>query len=108
MECGMSMCRRKPVLLFLTATAIVTLSACMPSTGGHNNIDREILWVQTAAEFEALALQAYGAASDDLDKFIADSTWSALPHQHDAADLPGKGFKLRRLPEGYAPQSPRD
>ena len=51
-------------------------------------IDRGIAWVRTAAEFEALALQAYGNATEDLDKMIADKSWSALPWQENAEDLP--------------------
>jgi len=79
--------RRIKFVLFLLAV-VVTLSACVPSPDGHNGIDRGVLWVRNSAEFEALALQTYSAASDDLEKFIADPTWSALPHQNDAADLP--------------------
>lgn len=52
------------------------------------HVDRGVLWVRTAAEFEALSLQAYRAASDDLSRFVADTSWSALPGQKDAAALP--------------------
>jgi acid phosphatase len=44
--------------------------------------------VLTAAEFEALCLQAYRAASEFLQPAVADSNWSALPGQSDAGKLP--------------------
>jgi len=51
-------------------------------------IDSGIQWVRTAAEFDALSLQAYRAATDALENKIADKSWSALPDQADAADKP--------------------
>ncbi len=50
--------------------------------------DLAIFWVKHAAEFRALSLQAYGSAERHLDEFIADTSWSALPGQDDAAHLP--------------------
>src|SRR5690606_34740903 len=50
--------------------------------------DLGILWVRDSAEYRALSLQAYGAAAEDLDGLLGDKTWSALPHQADAHDLP--------------------
>lgn len=47
-----------------------------------------VQWVLTAAEFEALCLQAYRAASDFLEAAISDTGWSALPGQTDANALP--------------------
>ena len=52
------------------------------------SIDDGIRWVRTAAEFEALALQTYRAAAEDLDKFVEDTSWSALPTQKNAHHLP--------------------
>ncbi len=45
-------------------------------------------WVATAAEYDALTLQAYHDATRNLDALIADSNWSALPSQENAAELP--------------------
>lgn len=45
-------------------------------------------WVRTAAEFEALSLQAYRAAGNFLPTAIGDEGWSALPGQADAAGKP--------------------
>jgi acid phosphatase len=50
--------------------------------------DLGILWVRDSAEYRALALQAYGAAAEDLRRLIDDRSWSALPRQSDAHDLP--------------------
>jgi len=47
-----------------------------------------VSWVDTAAEYEALALQAYRAATEDLAAKLADLSWSAIPGQDDAAGLP--------------------
>jgi acid phosphatase len=73
---------------FFGAVTVVLICACAPADHSADAPDRSVRWVQTAAEFEALALQAYRAAHEDLDKFIADTSWSALPDQHDATALP--------------------
>lgn len=48
------------------------------------------LWVQSAAEYEAAALQAYAAARVALDEGLADPTWTAAVEQEgtDYASLP--------------------
>lgn len=78
--------KKEWVLLALVYS--LALPGCMPLSDGSKKIDNSILWVQSSAEYEALALQAYSEASDDLGKFVANSAWSALPGQQDAADLP--------------------
>jgi len=45
-------------------------------------------WIQNAAEYQALSLQVYQAATDALPGYIADTSWSALPGQDNVADLP--------------------
>lgn len=50
--------------------------------------DLGIAWVRSAAEYEALALQAYGEATRDLPQLLANTAFSALPSQLDAQDLP--------------------
>ena len=74
------------ILAFIVTIQIV--SACKPASVGSKEIDRGVLWVRSSAEFEALTLQAYRAASDDLHKFVDDTSWSALPGQQSAAELP--------------------
>lgn len=70
--------------LLLAGCSLTDDSASAP----ERQVDGGILWVHSAAEFEALSLQAYRAATEDLDKFIADTSWSALPDQRDADELP--------------------
>lgn len=43
--------------------------------------DLGIAWVRTSAEYKAAAMQAYSAATEDLDEMIANEDWSALPSQ---------------------------
>lgn len=50
--------------------------------------DYGVAWVNHSAEFEALARQAYATATHDLDGLIADTSFSALPSQQDADNLP--------------------
>ena len=73
---------RKTVLL----CSVALLAACAHQE--DNTPHPGIRWVQTAAEFDALSLQAYRTAARQLDTKIADTSWSALPYQTDAADLP--------------------
>ena len=75
----------------LMASGFLGLASC-----AHESVAPEanpephpgILWVRDSAEYRALALQAYGAASADLQRFIDDRSWSALPDQANADDLP--------------------
>lgn len=69
-------------------TAIVGLAACAQSPREIATPDKGIAWVESAAEYRALAKQAYNAATALLDTAIADATWSALPDQTDADQLP--------------------
>lgn len=79
--------------MIIKTTTILSISvlftACAaPSPPHHEHTDLGILWVRNAAEWEALALQAYAAATEDLPRLLADATFSALPDQTGAADLP--------------------
>ncbi len=72
--------------------SLLLLSGCATSTTDSATSPAEpelgLLWVKHAAEYQALSLQAYGAASKDLPRFLADTSWSALPDQVDAGHLP--------------------
>ena len=72
--------------LFALSLSAACASGC--ATPEPVIIDSGVQWVRTAAEFDALSLQAYRAATDALDAKIADKTWSALPYQADAGDKP--------------------
>jgi acid phosphatase len=85
---GETMFRITAISLLAAALAVLSLTGCTTVDTNETEIDLGIQWVRSAAEYEALSLQAYGAATNDLQKFIADTSWSALPGQTDAAELP--------------------
>jgi acid phosphatase len=71
----------------LLAGSSAMLASCNKTTEpeeAHGGIQ----WVLSAAEFDALCLQAYKAASNFLEPALTDRTWSALPDQSHAEDLP--------------------
>ncbi len=68
-------------------------AASAPGTGTpprtYENLDAT-LWLQTAVEFHASALQAYRLAQEQLDRALADPAWKAAIEQQaqDVAGLP--------------------
>ena len=65
-------------------------SATAPATAtaGHENLNA-VLWMQTALEFEASAIQAYRLAQVQLDSALASPQWSAaIEQQGDPSKLP--------------------
>jgi 5'-nucleotidase (lipoprotein e(P4) family) len=77
---------RTESLLAGLAAAALGGCAAQPSVAPGDNPG--LRWVESAAEYRALALQAYGAAAEDLPRMLEDPSWSALPRQQDAGDLP--------------------
>lgn len=73
----------------VTAAAPAAAVAPAPPVGSREGL-LATLWVQSAAEYEAAALQAYAAARVALDAALADPTWTAAPEQEgaDYASLP--------------------
>ena len=72
--------------LFLAAGLLAACAAApKPAPAGT---ELGLLWVKRAAEYKALSLQAYGTATRDLQRFVDDTSWSALPGQTDAEALP--------------------
>lgn len=73
-------------------TAIDTTAAPPPvSATGRDTHEQlhAVLWVQTAAEYRALALQAFNLAGQMMDRALADRTWTAATEQTgDFAALP--------------------
>ena len=51
-------------------------------------VDMGLQWVKHAAEYRAITRQVYGRATAALPGFIEDTSWSALPQQQNAEDLP--------------------
>lgn len=58
------------------------------STADVTEPDLGVAWVRTSAEFDAISLQVYQAATKALEEKIADRSWSALPDQSGADELP--------------------
>lgn len=91
---------RNPTLTLL-ATAILALAGCSATAprpdappaiaaagvAADDNLNA-VLWVQTAQEYQALALQTWKMAGANLDRALADTTWTAL--------LPGEGAELQK------------
>jgi len=90
--------KRLAIALLLVATAIGLATRAQgpsprPPAGTHayatENLNA-VLWVQTAAEYQASARQSYALAEMVLDAALADPTWSAVTEQQEAdfAELP--------------------
>jgi len=67
---------------------LVCTSCATPPASHAPDRDLGLLWVNHAAEYEALTRQAYQSATDSLAEFIENPLWSAHPGQQDAGNLP--------------------
>jgi predicted secreted acid phosphatase len=74
---------RHAVLVATLALSVGCATRTPPQTAGtsataapHENLNAT-LWVQTALEYEATALQAYRLAQAQLDAALGDRTWTA-------------------------------
>ena len=71
---------------------VIALTGCgespPPETGWSAEKDLGVKWVQQAAEYQALSMQAYHQAERDLPGFLEDRSWSAQPGQKNAHFLP--------------------
>jgi 5'-nucleotidase (lipoprotein e(P4) family) len=81
---------------FLPLALMLALAACNPApvrvpaptpAAAHDNLNA-VLWMQTAAEYEATVRGNYAAALAQLDAAIADPSWNALPEGE-----AGQGFE---------------
>ncbi|NNC76750.1 MAG: hypothetical protein HKN77_02235 [Woeseiaceae bacterium] len=73
----------------LAALSATLLAACATTQPQHDpQQDLGLQWVKHAAEYRAITRQVYSVATRDLPRFIADTSWNALPQQRDAATLP--------------------
>lgn len=75
-------------LLFGACTTMPVPEAPPQPATADDESDLGILWVKGAAEYKAISRQVYGLAERDLPGYVADKSWSALPQQHDADQLP--------------------
>lgn len=83
--------------LVMLLIALSSLTACAsapapdPATapaGYDPQQDLGLLWVKHAAEYGAITKQVYSSAEAALPGYIADTSWSAMPGQADAENLP--------------------
>jgi len=89
---GIATGRRRVGLRRAVALALLALPACQsakaPPSGAHEGLNA-ILWMQTAAEYEAASRQAFRTAAAHLELALADPSWTAAPEQTgDFAALP--------------------
>ncbi len=88
--------RYSPVLIvaaLVTACASAPRSQDPPTASpvtepAQPDRDFGLRWVREAAEYEAAALQAYAAATEDLPRLLADESWRVLPQP--PANPPGR------------------
>ncbi len=76
----------------LAAMAItLILAACAHTEHEHGNDhadDLGLYWVKYAAEYQAISAQVYAQATRDLPRFVADTSWTAMPDQQVDPTLP--------------------
>ena len=88
MECtGCYNPRMKTGHLLLPASLFLAACAAEPPAPDPMR-DGGLLWVKHSAEYRATTEQVYATATMDLPRFIQDTTWSVIPGQDDAANLP--------------------
>jgi len=73
------------IVLFITLFCV----SCIKTPAAHSpENDLGLLWVNHAAEYAAITMQVYQSASRDLQGFIDDESWSAMPGHTGIAGLP--------------------
>ena len=84
-----------PVRILLVILALISHCACASAPAparkpvAHDpQQDLGLLWVKHAAEYGAITRQVYRSAEDDLPGYINDASWSAMPGQTGAENLP--------------------
>lgn len=76
----------KKIALLLPLALLV---ACTVERQTHDpHSDLGLLWVKHSAEYQAISRQVYQSATAALPRLIADTSWSALPGQKNASELP--------------------
>jgi len=70
-------------------SALLALSACATTSSEHDPYqDLGILWVKHSAEYQALTLQVYRDAREDLPRLLDDTRWSAMTGYGEPSALP--------------------
>lgn len=74
--------------IFIFISLLIFTSCATPPASHSPEKDLGILWVKYAAEYGAITRQVYQSAERALPKFIDDKSWSAIPEQQNAENLP--------------------
>ena len=101
----------KYILIHLCLPVLLSACASQPEV---TEPDAATLWTDHAAEYRAVSRQVYRAASAALPGLIDDNSWTAIPYQTGAEDLPpaiimdidqtlvnGVDFQLGHVPSVY-------
>lgn len=78
----------KSTRLLIVLGTVTLVGACAARQETIDAPDQSLLWVSNSAEYRAVSRQVYRAASLALPTLLADKTWSAIPYQENAEDLP--------------------
>ncbi len=76
------------IVISLSSACASSPEPAEPAVVYDHTRDGGILWVKHAAEYHAITRQVYASAAADLPGYIADTSWSAMPGQQDASELP--------------------
>lgn len=77
-------------LLFISSALLFTACSSTQKVNKlQNSTTQATLWVQNAAEYDALAYQAYASAAQLLPLTLEDSFWTASPNQERADNFTG-------------------
>lgn len=78
-----------PIRSLLVVVSMLACASCTKTPVAHSpENDLALLWVKHAAEYAAISIQVYQAAELALPGFINDTSWSAIPGQQHAENLP--------------------
>jgi acid phosphatase len=80
--------KMKSIRPLLFVGVVTILGACAMQPQVKEQTSQSIRWVRDSAEYVAVSRQAYRAAQIAMPAMVADKSWSALPDQQGAADLP--------------------
>lgn len=87
LDAGFSANKKMKILRFVLPLALL-LACTVESQTNDPKHDLGLLWVKHSAEYQALSRQVYRIATAALPGFIADTSWTAMPTQQNAEELP--------------------
>ena len=76
------------VVFLLTGCASSVAVAPVKAPEEGNDLLNSVVWIQSAAEADALRMAVFASAKQSLDAALEDHTWSAMDQSAGAAELP--------------------